>query len=627
MYRILSIVLFFITILVNAQDMISARGYFLYPINPGKPQTLAGTMGELRSNHFHGGIDVRTNGQEGLSVLASADGYVSKIQVSTIGYGNMIFITHPNGFVTVYAHLKEFNQEIGNYARKKQYEKHTFEIEITVPKNILKVKKGEEIALSGNTGSSRGPHLHFEIRDTLNKHYNPLSFGFTEIKDDLSPVISKVALKTMDINSRINNTFGRYEYTAVKKGKIYTINDVVKASGTIGIEIETHDRANGTTFKNGVNCIEMEVNNSPVYFHNIETFENENTRSMNVHIDYSTYKKRGAFFQKCYVSDGNKLSFYQTGNNNGFINITDTKEHEITLRVWDSFSNMSEIRFKVKGELPSIQLPKTPKVLGKTMLDHDISENTLKIIVKNDKYFNSSALLFFRGYPYEIPLSYIHHNESVFLWDLRKGVPDSVEFCGLFDRYHFKKIVPHMFEYAYFDKYVNITFPSGSLFDTLYLQSKYENGVYHIHNEYVPVFKDFTVTLKAQDLIKNKVNTSVYSFNSGVKKFIGGIWKGNEISFSTRYLGKFILDTDLLPPTVVLKMKKPKRVVLSVSDNKSGIGTFDANLNGKWILVKYEHKLSSFYIDADEYHPNLKGVLQLVVTDNAGNQKLYKTIL
>lgn len=626
--------LFFLILISNfflfksfAQDVIAAKGYFLYPINPGKPQTLAGTMGELRSNHFHGGIDVRTNGQEGLPVLASADGYVSKIQVSTQGYGNMIYITHPNGFVTVYAHLKKFNSEIAAFVRKKQYDSHTFEIEIKVPKNVLKLKKGEQIALSGNTGASRGPHLHYEIRDTLDNHYNPLSFGFTEIKDDLSPIISKIAIKPIDINSRVNNVFSRFEYTVTKKGKIYTINQPISATGAVGIEIETHDRANNTAFKNGVNCIEMELNDSPIYFHNIETFEHDKTRSMNVHIDYSTYKKKGSLFQKCYVSDGNKLNFYQTGNNNGFIYINDSKEHEITLRVWDSYSNVSIVKFKIKGELPTISLPATKTILGKTTLDHEVSENTLKIIVKNDKYFNSSAMLYFRGYPYELPLSYIHKNESVFLWDLRRGIPDSAEFCGLFDRYHFKKIVPHLFEYAYFDKNINITFPSGSLFDTLYLQTHYENGVYHIHNEYVPVFKDFTVTIKAHSILKNKVNTSVYSFNNGSKKYIGGIWKGNEISFETKTLGKFILDSDELPPNVVLKVKTPKRVVLSVADNKSGVGYWDANLNGKWILVQYEHKLNSFYIEADENHPNLKGVLQIVVNDKAGNQKLFKTIL
>lgn len=616
----------FVNKTVFSQNVTSAKGYFLYPINPGKKQTLAGTMGELRSNHFHGGIDVRTDGQEGLPVLASADGYVSKIQVSTSGYGNMIYITHPNGFVTVYAHLQKFKKTIGAYTRKKQYEMHTFEMELNVPKNVLKVSKGDTIALSGNTGSSRGPHLHYEIRDTMNNVYNPLSFGFTEIADDISPVINRFALRTMDVNSRIKNAFGRFEFTPVKRGKKYVIDTPIEATGLIGVELEAHDRQNATHFKTGINCLEMQMNDIPIYFHNIETFEHDKTRTMNVHIDYSTYRKQGKYFQKCYVADGNELNFYQTDRSNGLLNITDSKVHVIQIQVWDSHGNPTTLEFKIKGTPPTVDVPKPIKIAGAKSISHEIVGNILKIVVKNYNQVGSNAMLYFKSFPYEIAVSYTTATDIVFVWDLRRAIPDSVDFCGLMEVFHFRKTIPAGSEFAYFDRNMNLFFPKGVLADTLYLQTSLKDDVYEIHNDNVPLLDDFQITLKPEKDIPNKKNTSVYLVNGG-RRFLGGTWKNNQITFTSKYFGKYKLLSDNLPPTIVLKSKKPKRVVFSVSDNLSGISTFDANLNGKWVLVQYEHKLNKLFIDADEYHPLIKGLLEMVITDNSGNQRFYKTKL
>lgn len=157
-----------------AQKASFPKGYFIFPINPGQKNTLAGVLGDLRTNHFHAGIDIRTQQREGLQVLAAADGYISKIKVQTTGYGNVIFIKHPNGMTTVYGHLLSFADPMGSYLREKQYERKTFEIEINPSPEQFPVRKGELIGLSGNTGGSAGPHLHFEIRDSKDNYLNPL---------------------------------------------------------------------------------------------------------------------------------------------------------------------------------------------------------------------------------------------------------------------------------------------------------------------------------------------------------------------------------------------------------------------------------------------------------------------
>ena len=139
------------------------KGYFIFPINPGQKNTLAGVLGDLRTNHFHAGIDIRTQQREGFQVLAAADGYISRIKVQTTGYGNVIFIKHPNGMTTVYGHLLSYAEPMGSYLRQKQYERQSFDIELNPSPEQFPVRKGQLIALSGNTGGSAGPHLHFEM--------------------------------------------------------------------------------------------------------------------------------------------------------------------------------------------------------------------------------------------------------------------------------------------------------------------------------------------------------------------------------------------------------------------------------------------------------------------------------
>ncbi|HSY61564.1 MAG TPA: M23 family metallopeptidase, partial [Cytophaga sp.] len=287
------------------------KGYFMFPIKPGQRNYLAANMGELRPNHFHGGMDIKTDGQIGLPVYAAADGYVSRLRVSTNGYGNTLYITHPNGLVTVYAHLDRFNATIHTYELEQLYAMKQTDIDILIPAGILPVKRGEVIARSGNTGGSGGPHLHFEIRDSRENVLNPALFGFTEIMDNIKPSFDKIAIRTMDSNSRVNDEFGRTEFAVQTSstGK-YTVTQPITAKGLLGIEIKVHDKMNETHNVYGINCIELKVDGKEVFYHNLETYAFNESRYINVHIDYETYILKRQYFQKCYVADGNNLNFY-----------------------------------------------------------------------------------------------------------------------------------------------------------------------------------------------------------------------------------------------------------------------------------------------------------------------------
>lgn len=168
------------------------KGYYLFPIKPEQTNYLSGTMGELRPGHFHAGLDIKTEGRTGLDVYASADGYVSRIRVGPGGYGNCLYINHPNGTTTVYAHLAEFSDDIANYVLNQHYERKTHAMNLFPKKGQFTLKKGDIIAKSGNTGSSSGPHLHFEIRNIDQEVLDPLRIGFDEVVDDISPVAASL---------------------------------------------------------------------------------------------------------------------------------------------------------------------------------------------------------------------------------------------------------------------------------------------------------------------------------------------------------------------------------------------------------------------------------------------------
>ena len=180
------------------------QDYFSSPLDI--TLVLSGTFAELRSNHFHSGLDIKTGGKQGLKTYAAASGYVSRIKISRYGYGKALYITHPNGYTTVYAHLQKFSSTIEAYVKKQQYKQETFEIELFPKAEDLKISAKEIIAYTGNTGGSGGPHLHFEIRDKQERPMNPMLFGF-DIKDTTKPMVYELFGYSLS-GSRARRSFG-----------------------------------------------------------------------------------------------------------------------------------------------------------------------------------------------------------------------------------------------------------------------------------------------------------------------------------------------------------------------------------------------------------------------------------
>ncbi len=324
------------------------KNYFRSPLDI--PIVLSGTFGELRPNHFHSGIDIKTQGKEGIPVYATADGYVSRIKIGQYGYGKTLYVQHPNGYTTVYAHLQKFEPSIENHVKKIQYQKEKYAIGNSFPKPAqFPVKKGQIIAYSGDTGSSGGPHLHYEIRNTKTENIiNPLLFGLTP-KDTIKPIVQKLMVYPLDPEARINNSATQTTLDLKKmEDGIYTTYRIT-ASGNIGFGISTFDRLNGARNKNGIYSLEMKVNGVRVYFHHVETFSFSESKYINLLIDYEHYKKFKKRLQKTHKVKANKLSLYKNLVNDGKLEIKENADYIIEIIAKDLQENKTTVRIPIKG--------------------------------------------------------------------------------------------------------------------------------------------------------------------------------------------------------------------------------------------------------------------------------------
>ncbi|WBX72843.1 M23 family metallopeptidase [Tenacibaculum pacificus] len=324
------------------------RNYFSPPLKI--PIILSGTFGELRSNHFHSGIDIKTQGKQGIPIYAAANGYVSRIKVSQYGFGKAIYLEHPNGYTTVYAHLQKFEPTIQKYVKNIQYKKKNYQTgNLFTKSEKFPVKKGQTIGYTGDTGSSGGPHLHYEIRDTKTEHIiNPLLFGIHP-KDDTAPTLQKIMAYPLNEQSRVNNSSLKSIISFKKTSPNNYISERITASGVIGFGISVFDRLNGATNKNGIYSLEMKVNGSRVYYHDVETFSFAESKYINLLIDYKHYKTYKNRVQKTHKVPANRLNLYEDLVNNGKINIENGASYQVEIIAKDIKHNTTSIKIPIKG--------------------------------------------------------------------------------------------------------------------------------------------------------------------------------------------------------------------------------------------------------------------------------------
>ncbi len=347
----------------------------------------SGTFAELRTNHFHAGMDIKTQQREGLNVYTVAEGYVSRIKVSHYGYGKVIYITHPNGYTSVYGHLSSYAPIIEAYIKAQQYQSESYEVEMIPAIDEIKVKADEIIAYSGNTGSSGGPHLHFEIRDQQERVLNPLLFGF-EIKDKKAPFVTNVFAYTKDEASFVNGDTGRVELRLVPtKNKDYTVESI-NAFGTIGFGVISYDQQDLAVNQNGINGLQTFYNGTKKLEMDFNRFSFSETRQINRFLDYELLKSKRSRVQKLFVEKGNLLSLYNYLDNDGFVKIEDSTASVYKIKIKDYHGNESWVTIPINGK----KMSKTPKVIDTKAKTYIFSEQPTNLNEKNvNVYFPANS--------------------------------------------------------------------------------------------------------------------------------------------------------------------------------------------------------------------------------------------
>ena len=330
------------------------QDYFSAPIDINL--ILSGSFAELRTNHFHSGLDIKTQGKEGFQTYASAAGYVSRIKISRYGYGKALYIKHPNGYTTVYAHLKKFSAAIEAYVKKRQYQKETFEIELFPKAGTLKVLDKQLIAYTGNTGGSGGPHLHFEIRDPQERPINPLMFGF-EVKDTTPPVIYGLFGYPISENSHVGGDTKRVEIRIIKQKDGTYKSEPIIAYGEIGFGIISTDRQDLASNKNGVNNIQTSFNGQKSLEVNLNRFSFDETKHLNRYIDYEFLYNNKKRIQKLFIEKNNPLSVMNAFTNGGALKIENDTYSMYKVFVSDFKGNQSELNIPIRGVYQKLSDP------------------------------------------------------------------------------------------------------------------------------------------------------------------------------------------------------------------------------------------------------------------------------
>ncbi|MFC5283855.1 M23 family metallopeptidase [Pedobacter alpinus] len=536
-----------------------SQDYFRSPLNI--PLLLAGNFGEIRSNHFHSGIDIKTNQREGYPVFAVADGYISRLRVQIGGFGNALYINHPNGITSVYAHLQKYNPLIANRTKKLQYNQQSFAIDVSLTPIEIPVKKGDIIAYSGNTGSSAGPHLHFELRDSKTEEtINPQTLGI-KIKDTIRPRISAFYVYQTSKNPFSEFTPKQYYPTFAADNGKYNLGKtgVINVNGEFGIGISAIDQQNGTSNKNGLFSTTIKLDGNTVYETVISKFAFENSRAINAYIDYYSKLSSGRVIQKGFAADNPKVKFFTTLKNNGLMELNDNKIHQIDYILKDIEGNESVLIVKVKNN-PNIIIKNRPK------------DGVFMSYKTENKFSNQSLSL-------KLPEGALYND-------------------------------------FYFD-YAEKAKPS-------YAASK----VYQLHNKYTPIHNPFDLAIKVDSNYLNYADKIIiFQLETGAQ---GGIYKDGYVNAKPKTFGNFCLRVDSVAPTITpiglkegINLSKQANVSFRISDNLSGIKSFNTYIDEQWVLAEFDSRNGKLWHTFDEKTGFGKHNLKLVVTDNKENTKTY----
>ncbi|WP_179415441.1 M23 family metallopeptidase [Mucilaginibacter sp. E4BP6] len=551
---------------VFAQDVVQTRqypkDYFRYPLD--LPPSTAGSFGELRPNHFHAGLDFRTNQRDGYPVHAAADGFVSRLKVQFGGFGNAVYITHPNGFTTVYGHLQSFSPELAKLVHDYQVQQKNDLVDFNLLPMQVPVTKGQVIALSGHTGAVAGPHVHFEIRDTQTEQtINPQLFGLT-VRDEISPVLGTACVYRFN-DGPFNEKTQRQLLGVVGASGHYRLANpaVIDVSGNTGFGITAYDMNNTSANHNGVYSIELKVDGKTVFTFAVERFAFDQTHAINALIDYPEFLESGRFIQKCFVLPGSRITLYPQSINRGVVNFSDDSIHDVQYVVRDIAGNTSTLNLKVRSHSKTIHIVELFKMPG-TFFPYD----------KDNQFSNDKIKV-------HIPVGNLYDSMNFTFTDLPKRPG------------------------AYSD-----TYQLGDRFDPI-------NDSYDLW-----IKPDTTAPgWRADKAVIVNVDGDCI-----VGNYEDGYVKAQAKGFGSYYV-KLDTEAPFIHPINITdgaNMAAKHAIFVKIGDNLSGIKNYYGYIDGQWVLMHWDFKTRVLSYTFDDTIAHGKHTFKLDVTDQKDNTATFK---
>jgi len=536
------------------------------------PLVLSGNFGELRSDHFHSGIDIKTKGTIGHHVSAIEAGYISRIKVQANGYGFSIYLAHPDGHTSVYGHLNSYREDIAEYVKKIQYQRQSHQVDIYLKPEEFPLTKGDFIAYSGNSGGSMGPHLHFEIRNSANQHpLNVLNYGF-DIRDEIAPKFLRLCVYPLGKDSRVNGSTEKQFFDLVYDQGIYTIpwGSQMELYGKTGIGVEVYDFLNGGGNRCGIYTLEGFIDELSFYHHKMEEFSFSESRYVNAHIDYEEKINSGRKYQRLYRLPNDKLSIYGKLDNDGVLNVIDEGIHTIKILATDVAGNLSELSFKARG------------VSGPSVLTGK-SENP-PVVIKCDE----ASLFEDENVRVEIPANALYEN----------------------------------LEFLYMES------PTGK--NALSPEYHIHNKFTALHKAFVLSVKAPDV----REELKSKLIFRTYDAEEKKYSSAGGEYINGRLIARIKSFGAYTISVDTIAPQIIplngsgqKDQSGRKSLRCTITDDLSDIKKYEGYIDNRWALFEYDPKndLLSYSFDGERISKNSEHELELYITDTQGNIKLYHT--
>ena len=548
-------------------------GYYRFPLD--LPKHLSANFGELRTDHFHAGIDVKTGNVEGHPVRAAAAGYVARVVVNPSGYGRAAYIAHPNGTTTLYGHLQRFFPELEKWVIDEMYRRQRWKTDLTPEPERFPLKQGEEVGLAGNSGMSLGPHLHFEIRETASQRVvNLLALGIYEVKDNLPPVIGNLYWIGVDTVRGVPVQAVPQQIAVCKAaGNHYTADPEKRVEitpcGYFVVEaIDRKDDSPSNTM--GIYRIMAALDGKPYFEMRKDHLLFTDMRYANSMSFYPLQRGARMEFYRIAVQQGNKAPVYHGVKNRGVIALADTLPHDVAIEVQDDHGNTSRVTFTV------VRSAESSAAIG--------SEEP---VAEYDKNFVSD----------------------------RDGVRITIPPKALY-------------ESIFYTQRIDSTFVKKSAPSVLLL-----SPLYAIHSDDVPLHKSVTVEIRAEIplALREKVALARVA-RDGKVSYAGGSWHPGKVAAEVSSFANYCIVADTLPPAITplftsgADLQDKTSISFTIDDDFSGIADYRATIDGQWALFEYDRLKKRITCNFRTFRFAKTGshTIRLEVTDNKGNRNLYQ---